>query len=176
MITFTKTRSAADYISRHTGSDPARSRALVLLKRLGVCEAALAAADGDPGLAQSLLRSLVLTVRELAGTAWLAASTDDPDIAAFTALGDAPTPPPPGDLDELLARVLWARFTPALPFTVTRQRTGPGLADPLLSARAGRCLGRCRIPGWRLFSRPARDRPLKRSPSSHPLVRKGDGK
>src|SRR5438034_872071 len=97
------------------------ARRLPLARTLDEVLAALAAADGDPGLAQSLLRSLVLTVRELAGTARLAASTDDPDIAAFTALGDAPTPPPPGDLDELLARVLWARFTPALPFTVTRQ-------------------------------------------------------
>jgi hypothetical protein len=115
MITFTKTRSAADYISHHTSSDLARSRALVLLKRLGVAEAALAATNGDPGLVHSLLRGLVLTVRELAGPTWLSANTDDPDIAAFTALGDAPAPPPPGELDELLARVLWARFTPALP-------------------------------------------------------------
>jgi hypothetical protein len=91
MITFTKTRSAADYISRHTTSDLTRSRALVLLKRLGVCEAALAATGGDPGLAHSLLRGLVLTAGELAGPAWLSANTDDPDIAAFTALGDAPT-------------------------------------------------------------------------------------
>jgi hypothetical protein len=115
MITFTKTRSAADYISRHTTSDLARSRALVLLKRLRVCEAALAAEDGDPALAHGLLRGLVRTVRELAGPTWLAANTDDPDIAAFTALADTPTPPPPADLDELLARVLWARNAPALP-------------------------------------------------------------
>jgi hypothetical protein len=115
MITFTKTRSAADYISRHTTSDLARSRALVLLKRLRVCEAALTATDGDPSLAHSLLRGLMLTVRELAGPAWLAANTDDPDIAAFTALASAPTPPPPAGLDELLARVLWARYAPAVP-------------------------------------------------------------
>jgi hypothetical protein len=62
-----------------------------------------------------LLRGLVLTVRELAGPAWLSANTDDPDIAAFTALADTPTAPPPADLDEMLARVLWARFTPAQP-------------------------------------------------------------
>ena len=35
-----------------------------------------------------------------------------PDIAAFTALADTPTPSPLADLDELLARVLWACFTP----------------------------------------------------------------
>jgi hypothetical protein len=115
MITFTKTRSAADYISRHTTSDLVRSRALVLVKRLGVCEAALGADDGDPALARGLLRGLVRTVRELAGPAWLSVNTDDPDIAAFTALAGAPTPPSPAGLDELLARVLWARFAPALP-------------------------------------------------------------
>ena len=115
MITFTKTRSAAEHISHHASSDLARTRALVLLKRLGVCEAALAATDGDPGLVRSLLKGLALTVGELADLAWLAANTDDPDIAAFTALDDAPAPPPPADLDELLARVLWARFAPALP-------------------------------------------------------------
>jgi hypothetical protein len=90
-----------------------RPRALprtCLAEALGVCEAALAAAGGDPGLGASLLRGLALTVRELAGPAWLAGNTDDPDIAAFAALDDAPAPPPPADLDELLARVLWARF------------------------------------------------------------------
>jgi hypothetical protein len=127
MITFTKTRSAADYISRHTTSDLARSRALVLLKRLRVCEAALTATDGDPSLAHSLLRGLVLTVRELAGPAWLAANSDDPDIAAFTALASAPTPPPPAGLDELLARVLWARYAPAVPYGgKPGQPPGPG--------------------------------------------------
>jgi hypothetical protein len=115
MITFTKTRAAADYISHHTTSDLTRSRALVLLKRLRVCEAVLAATDGDPGLVHSLLHGLALTVRELAGPAWLSANNDDPDIAAFTALSDAPILPPPADLDENLARVLWARFTPVQP-------------------------------------------------------------
>jgi hypothetical protein len=150
MIRFAKTRAAADYISRHTASDLTRSRALVLLKRLGVCDAALEAEYGDPVLVHSLLRGLVLTVRELAGAAWLAANTDDSDIAAFTALGDAPTPPPPADLDELLARVLWARVPPAQPLRVARQRapgTGarcgrgyPGLLLWPASSPAGQCL------------------------------------
>jgi hypothetical protein len=94
MITFTKTRSAADYISRHTTSDLTQSRALVLVKRLGVCEAALAAADGDPALAHGLLRGLVRTVRELAGPAWLSANTDDPDIAASPPWTTHPPPHP----------------------------------------------------------------------------------
>jgi hypothetical protein len=148
MIRFAKTRAAADYISRHTASDLTRSRALVLLKRLGVCEAALAAERGDRGLVQGLLGGLVLTVRELAGPAWLAANTDAPDIAAFNALGATAAPPPPADLDELLARVLWARVTPAQPLRVARQRApaqtpGVGAAGLLLwpaSSPAGQCL------------------------------------
>jgi hypothetical protein len=95
MITFTKTRSAADYISRHTTSDLARSRALVLVKRLGVCEAALAAEDGDPALAYGLLRGLVRTVRELAGPTWLSANTDDPDIARLHSPWTTHPPPHP---------------------------------------------------------------------------------
>lgn len=58
------------------------------------------------------LRDLVLAARDLAGPAGLAASADDPDVAAFTALESTPAPPAPADLDEVLSRVLWARFAP----------------------------------------------------------------
>jgi hypothetical protein len=110
MITFTMTRSAADQIGGRTSSAFARAQALVLLKRLGSCETALAAVGEDQRLVQSLLRGLVLCVEKLAGPSWLVANAEDPDIAAFTALGATPAPPPPADLDEILARVLWARF------------------------------------------------------------------
>lgn len=63
-----------------------------------------------PALAQGLLRGLMLAARDPAGPAWLAASGDAPDIAAFTALDATPVLPPPADLDEIIARVLWARF------------------------------------------------------------------
>jgi hypothetical protein len=65
-----------------------------------------------PAVLRGLLRDLVLAVRDLAGPAWLQAACDDPDIAAFTALQAAPVPPSPAGLDEIISRVLWARFTP----------------------------------------------------------------
>jgi anti-sigma B factor antagonist len=77
-------------------------------------------ADPDTGRARNnpaaalhgLLRDLVLAARDLAGPSWLAAASDDPDIAAFTALQAAPAPPSPAGLDEIISRVLWARFPP----------------------------------------------------------------
>lgn len=110
MRTFTKTRAAADYICRHTSSNLTRHRALNLLQQLRSCEAALATSGDIPVVAHSSLRSLVLTVRELTGTGWLAVNRGDPDIAAFAALDMKPHPPSPADLDEVLSRVLWARF------------------------------------------------------------------
>jgi uncharacterized protein (DUF2267 family) len=115
MGAFTKTRAAADYIRRHASSDLTSHRALELLEQLRSCEAALAAEGDVPVAVQSLLRALVLTVRELTGTGWLAVNRDDPDIAAFAALDMKPHPPPPADLDEILSRVLWARFATLRP-------------------------------------------------------------
>jgi uncharacterized protein (DUF2267 family) len=115
MGAFTKTRAAADYICRHTSSELTGHRALKLLTQLRSCEAALAAEGDIPVAVQSLLRALALTVRELTGTGWLAVNRDDPDIAAFAALDMKPHPPPPDDLDEVLSRVLWARFATLRP-------------------------------------------------------------
>lgn len=115
MGAFTKTRAAADYICRHTSSTLTCHRALKLLKQLGSCEAALTAEGDMPVAVQSLLRSLVITVREMTGTGWLAVNRDDPDIAAFAALDMKPHPPSPADIDEVLSRVLWARFATLRP-------------------------------------------------------------
>jgi hypothetical protein len=65
-----------------------------------------------PAALHGLLRDLVLAARDLAGPSWLAAASDDPDIAAFTALQATPAPPSPAELDEIISRVLWARFPP----------------------------------------------------------------
>jgi hypothetical protein len=113
MSTFVKTRAAADYICRHTLSDLTRQRALILAGKLGTCDAALEDRPGDlPPAVQGLLRDLVRAVRELAGSAWLSANSDDPDIAALTGLDSTPSLPAPRDLDEILSRCLWARFAP----------------------------------------------------------------
>jgi uncharacterized protein (DUF2267 family) len=136
MRTFTKTRAAADFICRHTSSDLTRHRALELLKQLRSCEAALAAEGDMPVVAQSLLRALVLTVRELTGTAWLTVNRDDPDIAAFAALDMKPDPPSPADLDEVFSRVLWARFPTFRPQPRQRPSGHPHRAEMLASPRS----------------------------------------
>lgn len=113
MSHFPKTRAAAGYAASRERSTLARGRAAVLIRRLQACETALDGADGHlPPVASGPLRDLVLAARDLAGPAWLAASADDPDVAAFTALESSPAPPAPADLDEVLSRVLWARFAP----------------------------------------------------------------
>ena len=68
MSTFPKTRAAAGYAGRHGRTGLARSRAIVLLKRLNACEAAIAGASGQlPLNVAGLLRGLVLAARDLAG-------------------------------------------------------------------------------------------------------------
>ena len=113
MRAFPKTRAAAGYAARHARSELARARAAILLARLDACEDLLPGGDGDvPAVLHGLLRDLVLAARDLAGPAWLAAVGDDPGIAAFTALQATPAPPSPAELDEIISRVLWARFPP----------------------------------------------------------------
>jgi uncharacterized protein (DUF2267 family) len=135
MTTFTKTRAAADFICRHASSALTRHRALELLQQLGSCEAALATEGDIPVAVQSLLRSLVLAVRELTGTGWLTVNRDDPDIAAFAALDMKPRPPSPADLDEVLSRVLWARFATLRPQPRPRPPGYPHQEETLTSPR-----------------------------------------
>jgi hypothetical protein len=111
MSTFPKTRAAAGYIARHAPGELARARAAVLTARLDACEDVPAAGD-VPAVFHGLLRDLVLAARDLASPAWLDAASDDPDIAAFTALQASLVPPSPAGLDEIISRVLWARFAP----------------------------------------------------------------
>ena len=116
MSVLPKTRAAAGYIAGTGPGELARTRATILLARLGACEDILPGGEGDvPAALHGLLRDLVLAVRDLAGPAWLEASGDAPDVAAFTALQATPVPPSPAELDEIIARVLWARFAPPGP-------------------------------------------------------------
>jgi hypothetical protein len=114
MSTFPRTRAIAGDIAEHGPGGMARARAALLLTRLNACDEALASRNGEiPALAQGLLRGLVIVARDLVGWAWLAASDDAPDIAAFTALDRTPCPPAPDELDQILSRVPRARFRPA---------------------------------------------------------------
>jgi hypothetical protein len=108
---FPKTRAAAAYAASQVSSDLARGQVAMLARHLRACEMVLVTADGHvPPAAGGPLRDLVLAARGLVGRAWLAVCADDPDVAAFTALESAPVPPAPADLDEVISRVLWARF------------------------------------------------------------------
>jgi hypothetical protein len=118
---FPKTRAAAGYAARHGPGELTRARAAIVLARLDACEGLLPGGDGDvPAVLRGLLRDLALAARDLAGPAWLEAASDDPDIAAFTALQATPAP---AGLDEVVSRMLWARFGPP---GAARDDTGPG--------------------------------------------------
>lgn len=59
-------------------------------------------------LSQAAWASLANIRPKLAGRTWLEANTDS--AAAFTALQATAQPPPPPELDQILARVLLDRF------------------------------------------------------------------
>jgi hypothetical protein len=128
MSVFPKTRAAAGNIAGTGPGELARARATILLARLGACEDILPGRQGDvPGALHGLLHDLVLAVRDLAGPAWLDASGDDPDVAAFTVLEAAASPPDPARIDEICSRLLWARFAPRVGRDDPGHRgTGPG--------------------------------------------------
>jgi hypothetical protein len=109
-----KTETAAAYIGRTARSPLIREHAADVQRAIAVCRAA-----GDAADAEAALRGLLETVAECAGRAWLKANSDDPDVARFTALMDgsagtspAAAAPVAGELDELLAAVLWAAHGP----------------------------------------------------------------
>ena len=113
MSVFPKTRTAAGYIAGTGPGELARARAAILLARLGAYEDILPGSEGDvPAALHGLLRDLVLAVRGLAGPAWLDASGDDPDAAAFTVLETAASPPDRARIDALPHKPASARNQP----------------------------------------------------------------
>ena len=138
MSAFPRTRAAAEYAARHSPAELTRARATILLARLGACEDLLPGGDGDvPAALHGLLRDQVLAIRDLAGPAWLDASGDDPDVAAFTVLEATASPPDTARIDEICSRVLWARFAPdAGRNGPGHDGTGPGQPPPSAPAAA----------------------------------------
>lgn len=113
MSYFPKTLAAAGYAADQGRGVVASGRGALLIRRLRACETILDQANGEILPETSgLLRDLVLATRDLVGPAWLNVSADDPDVSAFTALESTPAPPAPAELDEIVSRVLWARFAP----------------------------------------------------------------
>jgi len=73
---FPKTRAAAVSIATDGASNPARIRAAIVLARLRACEDALASGNREmTAPVASLLRSLVIAARDLAGHGWPRAAT-----------------------------------------------------------------------------------------------------
>lgn len=145
MDRFPKIRAAASWTGQHAPSDITRARAQMLAGQLTRCEAALGNGNA-PAEASGLLRAVVLTVRDLAGSGWLEANGDDPAAAAFSSLLNAAGPPPVTGLDEIAAGLLWARFAPhGHPGTTNTQphRTPPA------GANGRRPRARLRLPGRR---------------------------
>jgi hypothetical protein len=109
-----KTEMAADYVWRHARNPLTRDHAAEVQQAIAICRAA-----DDPVEAAAALAGLLTAVRDCAGSIWLKANSDDPDVARFTALLDSAAEtsqaggtPDAGDLDELLAAVLWAAHGP----------------------------------------------------------------
>lgn len=127
MTAFPRTRAVAVRICQDWPGDRDRPRALALLKRLRDSETALTREDRTPAM-MALLRDMVLRVRELAGPGWITARAASPEVAAFTALDLMPQPPPPAELDQVLAGVLQVRFAARYqPGTEVLGSAGPGL-------------------------------------------------
>ena len=109
-----KTETAIGYVARRTRSPLTRAHAAEVQRAIAVCRAADDPADVDEALGE-----LLAAVAECAGSGWLKANRDDPDVARFTALvkdtagtGPGSAAPQAGELDELLAAVLWAAHGP----------------------------------------------------------------
>ena len=109
-----KTETAADYVQRHARNPLTRGHAADVQQAIAACRAA-----DDPVDAAAALTGLLTAVAECAGSGWLKANTDDPDVARLTALLDSAAEPASAggfpqasDLDDMLAAVLWAAHGP----------------------------------------------------------------
>jgi WD40 repeat protein len=104
-----------------------------------------------PAALHSLLRDLVLAVRDLAGPAWLDASGDDPDVTAFTALEATASAGYDGRVR------LWDPADPgADPVELGRHRRGVGAVAVLPDGRLASAGGDGRVRLWDVQSGPAR--------------------
>jgi len=107
-----KTISAADHLRRSAFPPDTHRQAADLLLALAAVECHASAA-GPGRVPPALLRDLVIITTGLVGRIWLDANPDSTD--AFTVLQTTGQPPPPPELDQILARLLSDRFGPAPP-------------------------------------------------------------
>jgi hypothetical protein len=135
---FRKTRTAAGYLLLQGNGDATRyERVRRLFTALQACDRALATGDRKPADA---IADVLLATADMAGRDWLAANATDPDVrrlrralcagrldgadhvrdayhggpnSRHAAVGRTePAAPAVAELDELLSRVLWARYGP----------------------------------------------------------------
>jgi hypothetical protein len=102
-----KTISVADQLRRSARPPDILHQASDLLLALAAVECHVST-GGPARVPPALLRDLVILTGRLAGRTWLEARADA--VAGFTELQSSWQPPPPPELDQLLARVLADRF------------------------------------------------------------------
>lgn len=103
-----RTRTAADFVYRHSRSRLTRGHAADVLRAVSDWHAA------DPESAPARLANLLASVVECTGESWLRANAADPDVARFNDLVAYPplSPIEAHDLDDLLSTILWTRHAP----------------------------------------------------------------
>ena len=141
-----KTLAAADHVRRCASAADIRRKAIDLLQAVASVECSFAVA-GAGGVPAGLLRDLVLISGGLAGRPWLEANAERPAAAAFVALNVSRQPPPLPELDQILASLLWSRFSqqlaaavwhrPVSPRVVGGGKVRPGTWTPAATATAG---------------------------------------
>lgn len=111
-----KTLAAADQVRRLASQADSRRKAIDLLQAVAAVECSFTVA-GAVGVPAALLRDLVLIIAGLAGRPWLQANADQPAATQFVSLNVSPQPPPLPELDQILATLLWSRFSRPLAAT-----------------------------------------------------------
>lgn len=105
-----KTLAAADHVRRCASRPDDRRKAIDLVQAVAAVECSFTLA-GAAGVPAGMLRDLVLVTAGLAGGPWLRANAEQPAAAEFVSLNVSPQPPPLPELDQILATLLWRRFS-----------------------------------------------------------------
>ena len=106
-VAMPKTIRAIDVLLRSASPADSRNRLLDLLLAAAAVECHVNAADSAE-MVPALLRDMVIIATRVAGRGWLEANADT--AAAFIALHASLRPPPLGELDDIVARLLADRF------------------------------------------------------------------
>ena len=103
-----KTVIAADHVRRHSAQLSIGRQATDLLQ--AAARADIIIPDGH-AVPPELLGELAAITSAMAGRRWLRANAASQPVEAFTIVCSAPHPPVPPVLDQVLAALLWSRFS-----------------------------------------------------------------